>query len=104
MSLIAWSHCLWSGRMSKSSFANTNSNPFAQLGRGRSSFRVSEARRAPSASFWEIVKVAQRFSTAGSERILVMKSLSPGSYSTLHIQRGISSSSESSTCSREGPD
>ena len=104
MSLIAWSHCLWSRRMSKSSFANTDSNPFTQSGRGRSPFRVSEARRAPSASFWKIVKVAQRFSMVGSERILVMKSLSPGSYSTLHIQRGISSSSESSTCSREGPD
>jgi len=33
-----------------------------------------------------------------------MKSWSPGSYSTSHIRRGISSSSESSTCSGEGLD
>ena len=90
--------------MLKSSFANTDSNPFAQLGRGRSPFRVSEAQQAPSASFWEIVEVAQRFSMAGSKRILVMKSLSPGSYSTSYIQREVSSSSKSSIYSGEGPD
>ena len=51
-----------------------------------------------------IVEVAQRFSMVGSKRILVIKSLSPGSYSTSHIWRGVLSSSESSACSREGPD
>ena len=104
MSSIAWSHCLRSGRMSKSSFANTDSNPLAQSGRVRSSFHVSEAQRAPSASFWEIVEVARRSSATGSERILVTKSLSPCSYSTPQIQRGVSSSSESSAYSGGGLD
>ena len=104
MSLIAWSHCLCSGRMLKSSFANTDSNPLAQSGKVRSPFCVSEARRAPSTSFWEIVEVARRSSATGSERFLVMKSLSSCSYSIPHIQRGVSSSSESSVYSRGGPD
>ena len=104
MSSIAWSHCLCSGRILKSSFANTNSNPLTQLGRVRSPFHVSEARWASSTSFWEIVEVAQRSSAAGSRRILVIKSLSPCSYSTLHIWRGVSSFSESSAYSRGGPD
>ena len=104
MSSIVWSHCLCSGRMSKSFFANTDLNPLAQSGRVRSPFHVSEARRAPSASFWEIVEVARRSSATDSERILVMKSLFPCSYSTPHIRRGILSSSESSAYSGGGPD
>jgi len=85
MSLIAWSYCLCSGRMLKSSFVNTDSNSLAQSGRVGSPFCVSEAQWAPSASFWEIVEVVQRFSAVGSGRILVMKSLSPVSYSTSQI-------------------
>ena len=104
MSSIAWSYCLCSGRMLKSSFANTDSNPLAQSGRVRSPFCVSEARRASSTSFWEIVEVAQRSSAIGSKRILVMKSLSPCSYSTPHIWRGVLSFSESSAYSGGGPD
>jgi len=104
MSSIAWSYCLCSGRMSKSSFANTDLNPLAQSGKVRSPFRVFEAQRAPSASFWEIIEMARRSSAVGSERILVMKSLSPRSYSTLPIWRGVLSSSESSAYSRGGPD
>ena len=80
------------------------SNPLAQSGRVGSLFCNSEARWAPSTSFWEIVEVAQRSSTAGSGRILIMKSLSPVSYSTSQIQRGVSSLSESSAYSGEGPD
>ena len=104
MSLIAWFYCLCSRRMSKSSFVNTNSNPLAQLGRVRSPFCVSEARWASSASFWEIIEVVWRSSAVGSKRILVMKSLSPVLYSTLQIWRRVSSLSESSAYSREGPD
>ena len=103
MSSIVWSHCLCSRRMLKSSFANTNSNPLAQLGRVRSPFCVSEAQRAPSASFWKIVEVARRSAAVGSRRSLIMKSLSPASYSTSQL-RGFSSPSESSAYSGEGPD
>ena len=48
--------------------------------------------------------MAQKSSAVGSGRILVMKSLSPASYSTLQIWRGVSSLSESSAYSREGLD
>ena len=75
-----------------------------QLGRAKSPFYVSEARWAPSASFWDIVEVARRSSIAGSRSILVMKSLSPCSYSTSYIWRGVLSSSESSAYSGEGLD
>ena len=102
MSSIAWSYCLCSGRISKSSFANTDLNPLAQPGRMGSPFCISKAQQASSTSFWEIVEVAQRSSAVGSGRILVMKSLSPVSYSTLQIRRGVLSLSESSAYSGEG--
>ena len=102
--VTAWSHCLSSRRMLKSSFANTDSNPLAQSGRVKSPFWVFEARRAPSASFWEIVEVARSSSVAGLDRILITKSLSPCSYSTLHVWKRVSSSSESSAYSGEGLD
>jgi len=38
-------------------------------------FCVSKAQQAPSASFWEIVKVAHKSSIVDSGRILIMKSL-----------------------------
>jgi len=71
MSSIAWSYYLCSRRMLKSFFANTDLNPLVQSGRVRSPFHVSEARWAPSASFWEIVEVARRSSAVGSKRILL---------------------------------
>jgi len=90
--------------MSKSSFANTDSNSLVQSGKVKSFFYVSEAQRAPSASFWEIVEVVCRSAVADSRSNLIMKSLSPYSYLTSHVWQGVSSSSESSTYSGGGPD
>jgi len=104
MSSIAWSHCLCSRRMSKSSLANTDSNPLTQLGRMKGSLHASADRRAPFASFWEIVEVARSSSAVGSGRIRVINSRSPCSYSILPVRTGVSSSSESSACSGRGPD
>ena len=104
MSSMAWSHCLCSGRMLKSSLANTDSNPLMQSGRTKGSFYTFVDWWAPSASFWEVVEAACRSSTVDSRRILVMKSRSLGSYSASWVWIGASSSSESSAYSREGPD
>ena len=100
MSSIAWSHYLCSRRMLKSSLANTDSNPLMQSGRVKDVFCASEAWRAPSVSFWEVVEVACMSSIVNSERIPFPKSLSPCLYSTLQVQMGASSSSESSAYSR----
>jgi len=104
MSSIAWSHCLCSGRTSKSSLANTDSNPLTQSGGMKGSFRASVDQQAPSASFWEVVEVARRSSLVESGRILVMKSRSPGLYSASRVRTGASSSSASSACSGQGLD
>ena len=104
MSSMAWSHCLCSGRMSKSSLANMDSNPLTQSGQMKGSFYASTDRRAPSASFWEVIEAVRRSSIVKSGRILVMKSWSPGSYSASRVQTEASFSSESSAYSREGLD
>ena len=101
---MAWSHCLCSGRTSKSSLANTDSNPLIQSGGIKGSFCASADQQAPSASFWEVVEAAHRSSAVESRRILVMKSWSPGSYSASRVRMGASSSSESSAYSGEGLD
>jgi len=101
---IAWSYCLCSGRMSKSSFANMDSKLLIQLGRVKSPFCVSEAQQALSTSFWEIMEVAHRFSVVDSGRILVTKSLFPCLYSHSPVQTGALFSSESSAYSRRSPD
>jgi len=90
--------------MSKSSLVNTDSNPLMQSGRMKGSFHASVDRRAPSASFWEVVEVARRSSAVGSGRIWVMKSWSPCSYSASQVLTGVSSSSESFACSGRGLD
>ena len=89
--------------MSKSSFANTDSNPLAQSDRVNSPFHVSEARWAPSASFWEIIEVVHRSAAIHSRSNLITKSQSSCSYSTSPVWRGFLSSSESSAYSGEGP-
>ena len=104
MSSMVWSHCLCSGRMSKSSLANTDSNSLTQSGRMKGSFHAFVDQWAPSTSFWEIVKVAHRSSAVDSGRILVMKSWSPGLYSASRVQTGALSSSKSSAYSGRDPD
>ena len=104
MSSIAWSHCLCSGRTLKSFLANTNSNPLMQSGGMKGSFHASADRRAPSASFWKVIKAAHRSSAVESGRILVMKSQSPGSYLASRVRTGASFSFESSTYSGEDLD
>ena len=68
---------LCSRRILKSSFVNMDSNPLAQLGKVKSTFCISKARWAPSASFWEIVEAARRFTTVDSGSNLITKSLFP---------------------------
>ena len=104
MSSMAWSYCLCSGRMSKFSLANTDSNSLAQSGGMKGSFRASVDRRASSASFWEVIEAARRSSLVESRRILVMKSWSPSSYSASRVRTEASSSSKSSAYSRQGLD
>jgi len=104
MSSIAWSHCLCSGRMSKSSLANMDLNPLTQSGGIKGSLCVSMDRQAPSASFWKIIEAARRSSAVGSGRIQVMNSGSPCLYLASRVQMGVSSSSESSMCSGRGLD
>ena len=104
MSSIVWSHCLCSGRMLKSSLVNIDSNPLMQLDRVKGVLHASEVRRASAVSFWEVMEVAHISFVVDSERILVMKSLSSCSYSTLQVRTRALSSSKSSAYSGGGPD
>ena len=92
-SSIAWSQCWCSGRVSKSSLANTDLKPQVYRGSGAVAACISMLQQAPLAKYWEVIAEACMASSEGWRSSLVMNSQSPSSQSHLLVSHEVSRSS-----------